>query len=133
MLFEEKYMGTLTYQLLTDDQALVSVRVSLSDEKAKRIKKLRYQQSDLIICLDKSGSMSGSPMDWVKKSMFHFQKMIFDNQDKSHNIKMRTLLYDKEVYDVSCNDIGDFEQKFGAGVKASGGTDFSKPLAEILK
>jgi hypothetical protein len=71
----------------------------------------------------------------VKTATLSFAKKMYlttNTEDDNHKPRLRVLLFNNEVEDVSAQDYQEFEEKLNAKLKPSGGSKFAKPLQEIV-
>jgi propanediol utilization protein len=59
--------GDIQYQVVNEQGAIMEVKVFLNQEKFKQYQKSRADNQKLVICIDRSGSMSGTPIRIVKE------------------------------------------------------------------
>ena len=74
----------------------------------------------LILCLDKSGSMSGTPYNALKEGSLLVAKSVFENREFEHFI---TVLYDNSARSLVAQDYDQYEKQMKAS-NAGGGTSF---------
>ena len=107
----------------------MEIEVFLDKDKFKNYQRDRTRNQKLVICLDKSGSMSGSPIEIVKKQCMEVGATYFDmKSDKNPNLVL--LPFDSSMQVLSAKNFLEFENQIKS-VKAGGGTDFSRPIDYI--
>ena len=89
------------------------------DEAAERER--RRIGRALIICLDRSGSMSGKPYEVLKEGSIMIAKSIFENKEYEHFL---TVFYETFSEELVTNTFEEYERKMNA-TRAGGGTAFS--------
>ena len=82
----------------------------------------------MILCLDKSGSMAGTPYNALKEGAKLVGKSIFDNDEFEH---FATLFYDQRADAFQCKKYEDYERKVNSS-NASGGTSFGACFSWII-
>lgn len=61
----------------------------------------------LILCLDKSGSMSGTPYNALKEGSILVAKSVFENKEFEHFV---TIFYDSSATVMVANDFEEYER-----------------------
>jgi Mg-chelatase subunit ChlD len=89
------------------------------DEAAERER--RRIGRALIICLDRSGSMSGKPYEVLKEGSIMIAKSIFENKEYEHFL---TIFYENAAEELVTSTFEEYERKMNA-TNAGGGTAFS--------
>lgn len=89
------------------------------DEAAERER--RRIGRALIICLDRSGSMSGSPYNALKEGSIMIAKAVFENKEYEHFL---TVFYESRAEEMVAGSFEEYERKMRA-TNAGGGTAFS--------
>jgi uncharacterized protein with von Willebrand factor type A (vWA) domain len=74
----------------------------------------------LFLCLDKSGSMSGTPYNALKAGSNLVAKSVFESKEFEHFI---TLFYDNQATPMIADTYEEYERKMNA-TNAGGGTSF---------
>jgi uncharacterized protein with von Willebrand factor type A (vWA) domain len=82
----------------------------------------------LFLCLDKSGSMSGTPYNALKAGSNLVAKSVFESKEFEHFI---TLFYDSTVTQMIAKDYEEYERKMNA-TNAGGGTCFYTCFEHIM-
>ena len=83
----------------------------------------------LILCLDKSGSMSGTPYNALKEGSILVAKSVFENKEFEHFV---TLFYDSNATAMVADSYEEYERKMRA-TNAGGGTCFFTCFEYIQK
>ena len=89
------------------------------DEAAERER--RRIGRALVLCLDRSGSMSGAPYTALKQGSIMIAKSIFENKEYEHFL---TVFYESRAEELISNNFEDYERRMNA-TNAGGGTAFS--------
>jgi len=89
----------------------------------------KRQGRALILCLDKSGSMSGTPYNALKEGSILVAKSVFENKEFEHFV---TIFYDSSATVMVANDLEEYERKMRA-TNAGGGTSFATCFEYIQK
>jgi len=74
----------------------------------------------MVLCLDKSGSMSGRPFEALKQGAVMLASSIFETSGFQH---FETYLYDEKVLTIESPNLENYKQKVTA-LKAGGSTNF---------
>jgi uncharacterized protein with von Willebrand factor type A (vWA) domain len=88
------------------------------DEAAQR-ERIRIGRA-LVICLDRSGSMSGSPYKALQEGSIMIAKAVFENKEYEHFL---TVFYESSAEELITNTFEEYERKMNA-TRAGGGTAF---------
>ena len=88
------------------------------DEAAERER--RRIGRALIICLDRSGSMSGKPYEVLQEGSIMIAKSLFENKEYQHFL---TVFYASSAEELVTNTFEEYQTKMNA-TRAGGGTDF---------
>ncbi len=99
------------YRQLTDSVVV--------DEAAERER--RRIGRALILCLDRSGSMSGTPYNALKEGSIMIAKAVFENKEYEHFL---TVFYESRAEEMVARDFEDYQTRMRA-TNAGGGTAFS--------
>jgi uncharacterized protein with von Willebrand factor type A (vWA) domain len=89
------------------------------DEAAERER--RRIGRALILCLDRSGSMSGTPYNALKEGSIMIAKAVFENKEYEHFL---TVFYESRAEEMVARDFEDYQTRMRA-TNAGGGTAFS--------
>jgi uncharacterized protein with von Willebrand factor type A (vWA) domain len=81
---------------------------------------LPMSRQALFLCLDKSGSMSGTPYNALKEGSILVAKSVFENKEFEHFI---TIFYDSTANVMVADNLEEYERKMRA-TNAGGGTCF---------
>ena len=82
--------------------------------------------------VDRSGSMSGWAIKFVKDAAIRFGKTYFNRFD-GEPVNLNTILFNHEIQPHSSKKYQDFEAFMESNCVASGGTFFGAPLDYIDK
>lgn len=100
-----------TYRNLIQEKGEINVA---AQRERKRIGRA------LFLCLDKSGSMSGTPYNALKEGSILVAKSVFENKEFEHFI---TIFYDSTANVMVADNAEEYERKMRAS-NAGGGTCF---------
>ena len=89
------------------------------DEAAQRER--RRIGRALVLCLDRSGSMSGSPYKALQEGSIMIAKAVFENKEYEHFL---TVFYESNAEELITSTFEEYERKMNA-TRAGGGTAFS--------
>lgn len=122
-----KHEGRQT--LLDPKTAYIQLKLHLLQKGEKKIQQINTNQHILIV-LDKSGSMSGSP---IENSLKGIDEMVtFFYQNKLHNITFITYESNATIHDFQGMSL-DEQKKFLSSVRGGGGTSFRAAFDRIIE
>jgi len=100
------------------------LKAKIESDTTKNTKK---RKSVLILCLDKSGSMLGQPIQAVKKGAVEVAKRYTETEVFD---KLITIAFDNNCRVYECENLVDYEENSNS-LRAGGGTSFSAVFEEI--
>jgi uncharacterized protein with von Willebrand factor type A (vWA) domain len=109
----------------------MEVKVFLNQEKFKQYQRARANNQKLVICIDRSGSMSGTPIDIVKEQCIKVGQAYFKIRDHK-NPNLITIPFNSDIEILTAQDLKTFENQINS-IQAGGGTNFSPSLEYIAE
>jgi uncharacterized protein with von Willebrand factor type A (vWA) domain len=122
--FAQKQLLSYDYQLLEEEQ-------EESKEKEETTVEKKEPKGPIIICVDTSGSMQGTPENIAKTITFALSKIAIEEERKCYLISFSTNIETLDLTDFSDNPIGKLVQFLR--MSFHGGTDATPALKHAVK
>ena len=114
----------IEYSKVMDRYAVGEITLTVDPAK---VQKLEKPKSALVLCLDKSGSMGGEPINAVRKGAYDVAKM---HSEANTFDWMLTITFDNNWNLYMYKDLNQYEEENNK-LQADGGTDFSEVFKTI--
>lgn len=116
------------------ERSFVQFEISMSETEYNQNKVEETKQDNkgkvLIQCLDRSGSMSGTPYDAVKVGATKLCDTLLGQQEQPFE-RFITIFYESNVEVFESKDIEQYKHAIDKSDEICGGTDFIKVFCEI--
>ena len=122
--FAQKQLLSYNYQRMEEEQ-------EESKEKEEATVEKKDPKGPIIICVDTSGSMHGTPENIAKTITFALSKIAIEEERKCYLISFSTSIENLELTDFSANPIGKLVQFLR--MSFHGGTDATPALKHAVK
>ncbi|MCQ2248662.1 MAG: VWA domain-containing protein, partial [Treponema sp.] len=122
--FAQKQLLSYDYQRLEEDQEESKEKEEVSVEK-------KEPKGPIIICVDTSSSMQGTPENIAKTITFALSKIAIEEERKCYLISFSTDIETLDLTDFLANPIGKLVQFLG--MSFHGGTDAEPALKQAVK
>ena len=114
----------IEYSKVMDRYAVGEITLTVDPAK---VQKLEKPKSALVLCLDKSGSMGGEPINAVRKGAYDVAKM---HSETNTFDWMLTITFDNNWNLYLYKNLNQYEEENNK-LQAGGGTDFSEVFKTI--
>lgn len=122
--FAQKQLLSYDYQRMEEEQ-------EESKEKEETTVEKKEPKGPIIICVDTSGSMHGTPENIAKTITFALSKIVIEEERKCYLISFSTSIETLDLTDFSANPIGRLVQFLR--MSFHGGTDATPALKHAVK